>query len=88
MHVTMRPEKMPGYCATRVHSELTTKTNTISTNLVLGEPVDQFISPLLTSVMINGPRGHKFYLQTVPILTGLLTEAEQPKLRHVTLYNN
>ena len=54
----------------------------------MGEPVDQFIDPLLTSVMINGSGGHKLCLQTLPILTGFLTEAEQPKLRHVPLYNH
>ena len=84
----MRPENMPGYCAPRVRSELTTETTTISTCLALGETVDQFIAPFLTSVMINGSGGHKFCLQMVPILTGFLTEAEQPKLRHVPLYNH
>ena len=79
---------MPGYRAPCVHSELTTETTTISTCLALGETVDQFIAPFLTSVMINGSGGHKFCLQTVPILTGFLTEAEQPKLRHVPLYNH
>ena len=79
---------MPGYRAPCVHSELTTETTTISANLVLGEPVDQFIYPLLTYSMINVSGGHEFCLQTVPILTGLLTEAKQPKLRHLPLYNH
>ena len=71
-----------------MRSKLTTDATTISAYLVLGEPVDQFIAPFLTSFMINGSGGHKFCLQTVPILTGFLTEAEQPKLRHVPLYNH
>ena len=76
----MRSENMPGYHAPRVRSELTTEVTTISANLASGEPVDQIISPLLTSVMINVFGGHKFFLQTVPILTGFLFEAEQPKI--------
>ena len=88
MSGTMQPDNMPGYRATRVRSELATETTTISANLELDEPVDQFIALLLTSVMINGSRGHGPCLQTVPILTGLLTESEQPKLRHVPLYNH
>ena len=71
---------MPGYRAPRLHPEMTTKTTTISANLELDETADQFISPLLMSVMVNGFRGHKFCLQMVHILTGFLTEAEQPKL--------
>ena len=66
---------MPGYRSPRVSSELTNNTTTISAILALGDPVDQFIYPLLTYVMINGSGGHKFCLQTVPILTGFLTEA-------------
>ena len=54
----------------------------------MSEPVDQFIAPVLTSVTIDGSGGPKFGLQTVPILDGFLTEAEQPKLRHVPLYNH
>ena len=84
----MQPENMTGYCAPRVRSELTTEATTISANLALSEPVDQFIAPLLTSVMIDGSGGHELCLQTVPIIDGFLTEAEQPKLRHVPLYNH
>ena len=71
----MRPEKMPGYCAPRVWSELTTETTTISTNLAMGESVDQFFAPLLASLVINWSGVHKFCFETVHILTGLLTEA-------------
>ena len=78
---------MPGYSDPRVRFELTTDTTTISANLELGDPADQFIAPFLTSVMINGSGSHKLCLQTVPILTGFLTEAEQPKLSHAHLYN-
>ena len=81
-------ENMPVYRANHVRSELTTETRTISANLALGDPVDQFIAPLLTSVMINGSGGHKFCIQTVLILTGFLTEAEQPKLRRMSPYNH
>ena len=59
---------------------LTAEATTISYNLALGEPVDQFIFPLLTSV-------DKFCLQMVHILTGFLTEAKHPNLFHVPLYN-
>ena len=79
---------MPDYRDPRVHSELTTEAATISANLYLGETVDQFIATLLTSIMINGSVGHKLCLQTLPILTGFLTEAEQLKLRHVPQYNH
>ena len=79
---------MPGYCAPSVRSEFTTDTTTISANLALGKPVDQFIAPLIMYVMINGSGVHKLCLQTVPILNGFLTEAEQPKLNHVPLYNH
>ena len=79
---------MHGYQAPRVRSELTTDTTTISASLALGEPVDQFIAPLLTTVMINGYGGHELFLQLVPIITGFLIEAEQPKLSHVPLYNH
>ena len=79
------PENMPGYRAPCVLSELTNEATTISANLKLGESVDQFIAPLLRSVMIYGSGGHELFLQTVPILAGFFTEAEQPKLRHVPL---
>ena len=84
----MQPENMTGYCAPRVRSELTTEATTISANLALSEPVDQFIAPLLTSVMIDVSGGQKFFLQTVPIIDGFFTKAEHPKLRHVTLYTH
>ena len=86
MSGSMRPENTPRPPAPRMHSKLTTETTTISANLELGEPVNQFIAPLFTSVMINESGGHKFCLQTVPIITGFLTEKEQPKLCHVPLY--
>ena len=76
----MQPENMPGYHAPCVLSEFTTEATTISTNLKLGESVDQIIAPLLTSVMINVSGGHKFCLQTVPILTGFLSETKQPNI--------
>ena len=88
MSGAMLPENMSGYCAPCVRSELTTEVTTISANLALGDPVEQFITLLLTSVMIYGSGGHEFCLQTVPIITGFLTESEQPRLRHVPLYNH
>ena len=84
----MQPENIPGYCAPCVRSELTTEAITISANLALSEPFDQFIAPLLTSVMIDVSGGQKFFLQTVPIIDGFFTKAEHPKLRHVPLYNH
>ena len=74
----MQIENMPGYCAARVRSELTTEATNISANLALGEPFQQFISPLLTSVTIDGSGSHELCLQTVHIITCLLTEAEHP----------
>ena len=71
---SMQPENIPSYCAPCVCSELTTDATTVSTNMTLGDPVDQFISTLLTSVMINVSGIHKFCLRTVPILTGFLTD--------------
>ena len=71
-----------------MRSYFTIDANTISANMELGDPVDQFIAPLLTSITINGSSSHKLCLQTVPILTGFLTETEQPKLHHLPLYNH
>ena len=84
----MQPENIPGYRASRVHTDLPPHAPAVPLTPYAPGSVNPAIAPLLTSIMMDGSGGHGFFLQTVPILMGYLSTEEQLMLRHMPLCNH
>ncbi len=73
---TMLPENIPGYRRPTIRSSLPPPTKVARCS---DTDVDPSISPLLTAFAIDASGGHHYCLQTVPILTGLISPADIDK---------
>ena len=84
----MRPENMPGYRQPTIRTDLPVDKPVSPVTTAASCWVDPAIAPLLTSITVGRSNGHEFCLQTVPVLTGHLSLAEQDSLRHVHFHNH
>ena len=85
---TMRPENMPGYRASRIHSDLAADASTTPANTGAASLVDATIAPILTSILFGRSGGHEYCLETLQIVTGHLSIEKQKSLHHIPLYTH
>ena len=76
---TLLPENMPGYRAPRIRSSLPAPSAPcpISTTII-----DPALTSILTAINCNASGGHNFCLQTIPILTGHLSDNNSRTMKY------
>ena len=85
---TMLPENMPGYRAPRIRTPIPPDTAADVEVYAAVAYVDLSFAPILTSIYMEYSGGHHFCLQTVPILTGYLTDDEAERMSHRPFYQD
>ena len=65
----MHLENMPGYRAPHIYSDLATNASAAPGTTGATSLTDLVIAQILTSIMLNRLGGHKYIMETVPIVT-------------------
>ena len=80
---TLLPENMPGYRAPRIRSSLPAQSALFPVSTAF---IDPALAPILTAINCNASGGHHFCLQTIPILTGHISDNDSKSMQDSWLH--